>query len=107
MGGTPRPLRAVGAAAGFLVGGFLAVTLGTVATYEAVRKRDEARREVGAALRSLQREGFQACKLCRGSSTVEWSPLYDPIAISPCLCPHATGESKIQRCLNCIGKGYF
>ncbi|CAA7409011.1 unnamed protein product [Spirodela intermedia] len=107
MGGTPRPLRAVGAAAGFLVGGFLAVTLGTVATYEAVRKRDEARRRKSAPPCGVCKgKGFQACKLCRGSSTVEWSPLYDPIAISPCLCPTCDGR-KIQRCLNCIGKGYF
>ncbi|CAA6671878.1 unnamed protein product [Spirodela intermedia] len=83
MGGTPRPLRAVGAAAGFLLGRQSAPPCGV-----------------------CKGKGFQACKLCRGSSTVEWSPLYDPIAISPCLCPTCDGR-KIQRCLNCIGKGYF
>ncbi|KAI5000902.1 hypothetical protein ZWY2020_010861, partial [Hordeum vulgare] len=50
-------------------------------------------------------KGTYRCRLCRGSSTVEWSPLYDPVFVNPCLCPTCDG-TRIQRCLNCLGKGY-
>ncbi|KAJ4953912.1 hypothetical protein NE237_030744 [Protea cynaroides] len=50
--------------------------------------------------------GFYSCKLCTGSSTIEWSPLCDPVVINPCLCPTCEGN-RVQRCLNCLGKGYF
>uniref|UniRef100_A0A1D1YJ37 Chaperone protein DnaJ n=1 Tax=Anthurium amnicola TaxID=1678845 RepID=A0A1D1YJ37_9ARAE len=106
MGGVPRPLRVVGTAAAVLLGGFLAATVGTVAVYETVRKREETkRRKSGLLCGVCKGKGFYACKLCRGSSTIQWSPLYDPVAINPCLCPTCDGK-KIQRCLNCLGKGY-
>ncbi|OAY31652.1 hypothetical protein MANES_14G129700v8 [Manihot esculenta] len=40
-----------------------------------------------------------------GSANIKWSPLYDPIAFNPCLCPTCDGN-KVQLCLNCLGKGY-
>ncbi|KAL4589742.1 hypothetical protein LXL04_002651 [Taraxacum kok-saghyz] len=51
-------------------------------------------------------KGFYMCKLCKGNATIEWSPLYDPVFINPCLCPTCDGH-RIQRCLNCIGTGYI
>ncbi|KAK1392545.1 Plastid transcriptionally active 5 [Heracleum sosnowskyi] len=50
-------------------------------------------------------KGFYKCKLCKGKSTIEWSPLYDPIVINPCLCPTCDGN-KVQKCLNCLGDCY-
>ncbi|XP_068655241.1 uncharacterized protein [Aristolochia californica] len=50
-------------------------------------------------------KGFYTCKLCKANSTIEWSPLHDPIFINPCVCPTCEGN-RIQRCLNCLGKGY-
>ncbi|KAJ9538961.1 hypothetical protein OSB04_031694 [Centaurea solstitialis] len=49
-------------------------------------------------------KGFYICKLCNGNGTIEWSPLYDPLFINPCLCPTCDGH-RIQRCLNCLGSG--
>ncbi|KAK3029109.1 hypothetical protein RJ639_039253, partial [Escallonia herrerae] len=37
-------------------------------------------------------KGFCPCKLCKGKSTIEWSPLYDPVVINPCLCPTCDGN---------------
>ncbi|KAF7037005.1 hypothetical protein CFC21_047489, partial [Triticum aestivum] len=50
-------------------------------------------------------KGTYGCRLCRGSATVEWSPLYDPVFVNPCLCP-TCDATRVQRCLNCLGKGY-
>ncbi|TYI24949.1 hypothetical protein ES332_A05G020600v1 [Gossypium tomentosum] len=50
-------------------------------------------------------KGFYLCKLCNGNATIKWSPLYDPIHINPCVCPTCDGN-RVQRCLNCLGKGY-
>ncbi|KAI3814601.1 hypothetical protein L1987_14241 [Smallanthus sonchifolius] len=51
-------------------------------------------------------KGFYMCKLCKGNATIEWSPLYDPVFINPCLCPTCEGH-RIQRCLNCLGSGFI
>jgi hypothetical protein len=32
------------------------------------------------------------CKLCNGNATISWSPMYDPIAINPCVCPTCEGN---------------
>lgn len=40
-------------------------------------------------------KGFYKCKLCKGKSTIEWSPLYDPIVINPCLCPTCDGNKLL------------
>ena len=37
-------------------------------------------------------KGFYICKLCKGNSTIQWSPLYDPVAINPCVCPTCDGN---------------
>ena len=37
-------------------------------------------------------KGFVMCKLCKGNATIYWSPLYDPVAINPCLCPTCDGN---------------
>ncbi|KAL7600083.1 hypothetical protein Lser_V15G24033 [Lactuca serriola] len=50
-------------------------------------------------------KGFYMCKLCKGNATIEWSPLYDPVFINPCICPTCDAH-RIQRCLNCLGSGY-
>lgn len=83
-------------------------------------------------------KGYYICKLCKGNATIKWSPLHDPIAMNPCLCPTCDGNRlvigvyyllsnfhiavggyrlnllvccfdvycRVQRCLNCLGKGY-
>lgn len=45
-------------------------------------------------------KGFYMCRLCKGNSTIEWSPLYDPVAINPCLCPTCDGNRLVELSLN-------
>lgn len=40
-------------------------------------------------------KGFYICKLCKGNATIEWSPLYDPVFINPCLCPTCEGNRLV------------
>lgn len=44
---------------------------------------------------SCEGKGTYPCRLCRGSSTVDWSPLYDPVFINPCLCPTCDGTRLV------------
>eukprot|EP00262_Sarcandra_glabra_P016681 TRINITY_DN5510_c0_g1_i1.p1 TRINITY_DN5510_c0_g1~~TRINITY_DN5510_c0_g1_i1.p1 ORF type:complete len:109 (-),score=2.41 TRINITY_DN5510_c0_g1_i1:108-434(-) len=106
MGGIPRPLRVVATGAAVLFGGMFTLSLAssvTIRTFQAVA--EAKRKKVALPCRVCKGTGFYTCKLCRGNSTIQWSPMYDPIVINPCLCPTCEGN-KIQRCLNCIGKGY-
>lgn len=41
-------------------------------------------------------KGFYICKLCKGNATIEWSPMYDPVAINPCLCPTCEGNRLLS-----------
>jgi len=36
--------------------------------------------------------GFTECRLCKGESTIDWSPLYDPVISRPCVCPTCDGN---------------
>jgi len=48
-------------------------------------------------------KGFYICKLCKGNASIHWSPLYDPVAINPCLCPTCDGNRLVVvSCLLCI-----
>ncbi|KAL0914402.1 hypothetical protein M5K25_014746 [Dendrobium thyrsiflorum] len=105
-GGIPPPFRAMASAAAILLGGLFTVSLASSAAIRALQSISEAKkRKVAISCTNCQGKGFYSCKLCKGNSTIEWSPLYDPIAINPCLCPTCDGN-RIQRCLNCLGKGY-
>ncbi|XP_028548171.1 uncharacterized protein LOC110105577 [Dendrobium catenatum] len=105
-GGIPRPFRAMASVAGILLGGLFTVSLASSAAIRALQSISEAKkRKLAISCTNCQGKGFYSCKLCKGNSTIEWSPLYDPIAINPCLCPTCDGN-RIQRCLNCLGKGY-
>ncbi|CDP04228.1 unnamed protein product [Coffea canephora] len=59
----------------------------------------------GRPCRACTGRGFYPCKLCKASGTIQWSPLYDPLVINPCLCPTCDGL-KVQHCLNCLGSGF-
>ncbi|ONH98267.1 hypothetical protein PRUPE_7G238900 [Prunus persica] len=102
----PKPLRTLCTVAAALVGGFFTLNLASTATIGALRLATESkRRKIALPCGVCRGKGFYICKLCKGNNTIEWSPLYDPIAINPCLCPTCDGNG-IQRCLNCVGKGY-
>ncbi|XP_020579834.1 uncharacterized protein LOC110024295 [Phalaenopsis equestris] len=90
----------------FLVGGLFTVSLASSVAIRGLQSVSEAKRKkLAISCSCCKGKGFYSCKLCRGNSTIEWSPLYDPVAINPCLCPTCDGN-RIQRCLNCLGKGY-
>ncbi|KAG6489663.1 hypothetical protein ZIOFF_050939 [Zingiber officinale] len=56
-------------------------------------------KKVAPPCASCKGKGFYGCKLCKGKSTIEWSPLYDPIVINPCLCPTCEGNKSMEH--NC------
>ncbi|KAL6221736.1 hypothetical protein ACLB2K_002787 [Fragaria x ananassa] len=102
----PKPLQTVGKAAAVIFAGFLTLNLASTATIGAIRVAVESKRKKTALPCGVCKgKGFYICKLCQGNATIQWSPLYDPVAINPCLCPTCDGN-RVQRCLNCLGKGY-
>ncbi|KAL9679654.1 hypothetical protein QQ045_017520 [Rhodiola kirilowii] len=90
-----------------VVGGLITVSVASAAAIKLLQAASDAKqKKVGRSCLICEGVGFSICKLCRCNSTIHWSPLSDPIAINPCLCPTCDGH-KVQRCLNCIGKGYW
>ncbi|XP_057968970.1 uncharacterized protein LOC131158248 [Malania oleifera] len=131
--GAPRPLRVLGTTAAVFFGGMFTLSLASSFTIRTVKAVAEAKRKKVALPCGVCRgKGFYICKLCKGASTIEWSPLFDPLVINPCLCPTCDGNRYlwkliadrgswtpqgsifanlfvnywVQRCLNCLGKGY-
>ncbi|THG00302.1 hypothetical protein TEA_014671 [Camellia sinensis var. sinensis] len=92
-GGVPHPLRKVASAAAILVGGALTLSLATSATIRTLQAIVDAKQKKFAlACGVCKGKGFYICKLCKGKSTIHWSPLYDPLVINPCLCPTCDGN---------------
>ncbi|KAF5200331.1 plastid transcriptionally active protein [Thalictrum thalictroides] len=104
--GIPRQVRVVGTGAAILLGGMFSVSVVSSVTIRTLQAVAEAKRKKYASpCGNCRGKGFYTCKLCKGNSTIKWSPLYDPVVINPCVCPTCEGN-RIQRCLNCLGKGY-
>ncbi|KAM4125322.1 hypothetical protein ACB094_01G300600 [Castanea mollissima] len=102
----PKPIRPLATVAAVITGGLITLNLASTATIKVIRFVSEAkRRNVALPCGVCRGKGFYICKLCNGNATIEWSPMYDPVAINPCLCPTCEGN-RVQRCLNCLGKGY-
>ncbi|KAB1209029.1 hypothetical protein CJ030_MR6G010454 [Morella rubra] len=102
----PKPLRTVGIGGAIILGGLLTLNLASSVTIRAIRFSNEAkRRKIGLPCGVCRGKGFYICKLCKGNATINWSPLFDPVAINPCLCPTCDGN-RVQRCLNCLGRGF-
>lgn len=53
-------------------------------------------RSVAVPCRVCRGKGFYICKLCKGNSIIQWSPLFDPVAINPCLCPTCDGNRSVK-----------
>ncbi|KAH7853763.1 hypothetical protein Vadar_006312 [Vaccinium darrowii] len=105
-GGFPQPLRMLASAAAVLLGGMFTLSLASNVTIRAMQAiTDAKRRKFALPCGVCSGIGVYICKLCKGNSTIEWSPLYDSSAINPCICPTCDGN-RVQRCLNCLGKGY-
>ncbi|CAH8347792.1 unnamed protein product [Eruca vesicaria subsp. sativa] len=101
-----EPIKLLRNSAGIVLGGFLIVNVVSTAALGAFRvTAEEKRKKSGLCCGVCRGKGFYICKLCKGNATIIWSPLYDPVCINPCLCPTCDGH-RVQRCLNCIGKGY-
>ncbi|GLU14639.1 hypothetical protein SLE2022_311980 [Rubroshorea leprosula] len=102
----PKSLQALGKGAAVILGGFITVNIATSAAVAAFRTVvEEKRKKFALPCGVCKGKGFYICKLCQGNATIKWSPLYDPIHINPCVCPTCEG-SRVQHCLNCLGKGY-
>ncbi|KAJ3670775.1 hypothetical protein LUZ60_008201 [Juncus effusus] len=102
----PEPISIIGRTALFIFGGLFSLSAVSSVTIRSLQYFSEAkRRKLALPCKACKGKGFYECKLCRGNSTIEWSPLYDPILINQCLCPTCEGN-RTQACLNCLGKGY-
>lgn len=102
----PKQVGFLGATAAIIFGGFVTLNVASTITLGALRAASEAKRKKFAMPCGVCKgKGFYICKLCKGNATIEWSPLYDPVFINPCLCPTCEGN-RVQRCLNCLGKGF-
>ncbi|KAJ7530791.1 hypothetical protein O6H91_14G019400 [Diphasiastrum complanatum] len=100
------PLRLVATAGVMILGGIYTVSLVSSLAVKAIESVIENKRKKTAPPCGVCKGlGFVQCKLCKGKSVIDWSPLYDPVVLKPCVCPTCEGN-RVQRCLNCIGKGY-
>ncbi|WJX90228.1 hypothetical protein P8452_72147 [Trifolium repens] len=102
----PRPFRTWIKGGAVILGGIVTLNVASTLTLKAFQFASENKRKKTALpCMSCRGKGFYMCKLCNGNATISWSPMYDPIAINPCVCPTCEGN-RVQRCLNCLGKGY-
>ncbi|KAJ4708318.1 Heat shock protein DnaJ, cysteine-rich domain containing protein [Melia azedarach] len=102
----PKPVGLLGASAAIIFGGFVTLNLASTLTLGALRAASEAeRKKVAVPCGVCKEKGFYICKLCKGDATIKWSPLFDPVYVNPCVCPTCEGN-RVQRCLNCLGKGF-
>ncbi|CAI7794482.1 unnamed protein product [Closterium sp. NIES-53] len=91
---------------GIMGGAFVAVSVASSLCLRAATAVLEKRRAKTAPPCTVcQGKRFYPCQLCRSAGKIQWSPLADPVLPRPCLCPTCKGN-KIQKCLNCAGRGY-
>ncbi|KAL4195007.1 hypothetical protein AMTRI_Chr05g71290 [Amborella trichopoda] len=106
MSDNPHPLRSIVLATASFLGALYSISLASAHFNRAIRDcKDVKRRPYVVTCTACKGHGFYICKLCQGNTTIEWSPLYDPVVINPCLCPTCEGN-RVQRCLNCLGKSH-
>ncbi|KAL4366326.1 hypothetical protein GQ457_05G015070 [Hibiscus cannabinus] len=101
----PKQFRVLGKGAAIVSEGFLTLNLAATVAIGAFRSvAERKRKEFALPCGICKGKVFYLCKLCNRNATIKWSPLYDPIHISHCVCPTCDGN-RVQRCLNCLGKG--
>ncbi|KAF8676045.1 hypothetical protein HU200_047549 [Digitaria exilis] len=101
-----RQLQSVVRLGSYLAGGFLLLSAASSVAVRSLRALSDAnQRKFATPCGACEGKGTYPCRLCRGSATIDWSPGHDPVFINPCLCPTCDG-TRVQRCLNCLGKGY-
>ncbi|KAC9222873.1 hypothetical protein E3N88_46164 [Mikania micrantha] len=98
-------LRTLAKGASVTLGGIFSITMissTTVALFTLHRKNQIGSQSSSSMSKKnasscdvCRSKGFYICKLCKGNATIEWSPLYDPVFINPCLCPTCDGH-RIQ-----------
>lgn len=100
------PLRVVATAGAAVAAGMFTLSMASSVSLNVLSTVVEKRRKKTAPpCACCKGRGFTECRLCKGESTIDWSPLYDPVISKPCICPTCDGN-KVQKCLNCVGKGY-
>jgi len=100
------PLRLVATAGAAVTAGIFTLSMLSSVSLGAFQTvMENKRKKTGAKCGCCKGRGFVECRLCKGDSTIEWSPLYDPVVTKPCVCPTCDGN-KVQKCLNCVGRGY-
>jgi len=99
-------LRVVATAGAAVAAGMFTLSMASSVSLNVLSTVVEKRRKKTAPpCACCKGRGFTECRLCKGESTIDWSPLFDPVINRPCICPTCDGN-KVQKCLNCVGKGY-
>ncbi|TXG61305.1 hypothetical protein EZV62_012668 [Acer yangbiense] len=92
----PKQVRALAATGVIFLGGFVTLNITSTITIAALRAANEAKmKKFAMPCGVCKGKGFYICKLCKGNATIQWSPLYDPVFINPCLCPTCDGNSSL------------
>ncbi|KAI5071499.1 hypothetical protein GOP47_0013750 [Adiantum capillus-veneris] len=100
------PVKLIAVVGGAIMGGFFTLSLATSISIQAFQAVVEFKKKKTAPPCAVCKgKGLIDCRLCRGNAVIDWNPLYDPVVTNPCLCPTCDGK-RIQRCLNCAGRGY-
>ncbi|CAD6237874.1 unnamed protein product [Miscanthus lutarioriparius] len=93
-----RQLQSVGRLAAYFGGGFLLFSAASSVAVRSLRALSDAnqcpalrQRKYAMPCGACEGKGTHACRLSRGSATVEWSPMHDPVFVNPCLCPTCDG----------------
>ncbi|CAK7335686.1 unnamed protein product [Dovyalis caffra] len=90
----PKPLRTLATGSAVILGGVLALNITSSIAVSVLRFATDLKlRRVAMPCGVCRGKGFYLCKLCKGNASINWSPLHDPIAINPCLCPTCDGNS--------------
>ncbi|KAJ9538831.1 hypothetical protein OSB04_031564 [Centaurea solstitialis] len=96
-------VRTLAKGAAVTLGGIFSITIISSTAISLLHKRGEIgssssmKKKNGSSSSCdvCREKGFYICKLCNGNGTIEWSPLYDPLFINPCLCPTCDGHRSV------------
>ncbi|KAH7438679.1 hypothetical protein KP509_04G026200 [Ceratopteris richardii] len=89
-----------------MMGGIMTLSFATSVSIQAFQAVLEAKkRKTAPPCAVCEGRGLMDCRLCHGNSIIKWMPPTGQATSVPCLCPTCDGK-RVQRCLNCAGRGY-
>jgi hypothetical protein len=87
------PLRLVATAGAVVAAGIFSLSMVSsvaLSTFQTIV--ENKRKKTAPKCKVCKGRGFTECRLCKGESTIDWSPLFDPVVMKPCVCPTCDGN---------------